>query len=218
MLKTIMLQILLENAFFIVITKPSGVSVHNDTNSVAEWLKTQGNPLHFVNRLDRETSGLLLVAKKPELHAPLAAAIEDGRKIYRALLCGGWKNPKDRKVHWTWALTDQAEGYKNVQGSFENLKDCLSLVELQRTNTYFSEVLVELKTGRQHQIRRHAVLHGQAIVGDNRYGNEKHNQKLAQIYRQNSLRLQLHAETLKFRFDHENFELKDPHFSLDMFF
>ncbi len=218
MLDTSMLQILLENAFFIVLSKPSGVSVHNDTNSVAEWLKTQGKPLHFVNRLDRETSGLMLVAQKPELHEPLRQALNDGQKIYRTLLCGGWKDSTQKKVNWSWALTDQAEGFKNVQGAVIDRKDCLSIAELQRSNSYFSEVLVEIKTGRQHQIRRHAVLHGQAIAGDNRYGNEKHNQKLAQIYKLDQMRLQLHAEQLVFRFNQQDYNFKDPHFSLDLFF
>lgn len=204
--------------FFIVLSKPSGVSVHNDTNSVAELLKSQNKPLHFVNRLDRETSGLMLVAQKPELHEPLRQALDDGQKIYRALLCGTWKSPGQKTATWSWDLTDQAEGFKNVQGITQDRKSCLSIAELQRSNSYFSEVKVEIKTGRQHQIRRHAVLHGQAIAGDNRYGNEKHNQKLAQFYKMDQMRLQLHAEELKFQFDHQNFELIDPHFSLDLFF
>ena len=213
-----MLQILLENAFFIVLSKPSGVSVHNDANSVAEWLKTQNKPLHFVNRLDRETSGLMVVAQIPDLHEPLRQALDEGQKIYRALLCGGWKTPNLKKVSWTYALTDQAEGFKNVQGLSGDRKECLSIAELKRNNTFFSEVLVEIKTGRQHQIRRHAVLHGQAIAGDNRYGNKKHNQKLEQIYKVSQLRLQLHAEQLKFHFENQKYDLIDPHFSLDLFF
>ena len=218
MLDTSMLQIVLENTFFMVVTKPCGISVHNDQTSVAEWLTAQKKPLHFVNRLDRETSGLMLVAHKPEFHEPLRQAIDEGQKIYRALLCGGWKKPNETKQQWSWPLTDQAEGYKNVQGDRAGQKDCHSVVELQRSTTFFSEVLVEIKTGRQHQIRRHAVLHGQAIVGDNRYGNEKHNHKLGQIYKQSPLRLQLHAETLKFRFDNQQYDLHDPNFSLEQFF
>ncbi len=213
-----MLQILMENAFFIVISKPSGISVHNDDDSVAVWLQKQNKPGHFVNRLDRETSGLMIVALKPEFHEPLASAINDGQKIYRALLCGAWKNPKVSKVEWSWPLTDQAEGYKNVQGEKAGQKTCLSLAELQRNNAYFSEVLIELKTGRQHQIRRHAVLSGQAIAGDNRYGNQKHNEKLAQIYKQSPLRLQLHAEQLKFKFDGIDQDFSDKNFSLEQFF
>lgn len=218
MLDTNMLQILLENPFFIVVSKPSGVSVHNDDDSVAAWLQKQNKPLHFVNRLDRDTSGLMIIALKSELHEPLAHAINNGQKIYRALLCGAWKTPQTTRLEWTWPLTDQAEGYKNVQGDEAGRKNCLSLVELRRNNSYFSEVLVELKTGRQHQIRRHAVLHGQAIAGDNRYGNLKHNQKLAQIYKQNPFRLQLHAEQLNFKFAGVDHVFFDKNFSLDQFF
>lgn len=213
-----MLQILLENAFFIVVAKPAGVSVHNDDNSVAVWLQKQNKPLHFVGRLDRETSGLMIVALKPEFHEPLASAIHEGQKIYRALLCGSWKDPKTPRVEWSWGLTDQAEGYSNVQGDQAGRKICLSIAELQQSNNYFSEVLVELKTGRQHQIRRHAVLFGQAIAGDSRYGNQKHNQKLAQIYKQEPLRLQLHAEKLQFKFDGVEHNFCDQNFSLEQFF
>lgn len=221
-----MLTVLLENAFFTVLSKPNGMSVHNDANSVAEWLTEQKKPLHFVNRLDRETSGLMVIAHKPEFHEPLSESLDQGQKIYRALLCGAWKiksqnsqsDSSSNSIEWSWPLTDQAEGFKNIQGLTADRKDCLSIVQLQRTNAYFSEVTVQIKTGRQHQIRKHAALHGQAIAGDHRYGNEKHNARIAKLYPQAPPRLQLHAEKLSFRFQGQDYTISDPHFSLDHFF
>lgn len=213
-----MLNVLLENAFFTVLSKPSGMSIHNDADSVETWLTAQKKPLHFVNRLDRETSGLVLVARKPEFHEPLWIALAQGQKIYRALLCGTWKTPTQKNVEWSWPLTDQAEGFKSIQGITADRKECLSLVYLQRSNSFFSEVLVQIKTGRQHQIRKHAALSGQAIAGDDRYGNEKHNTRLAQLYPAADPRLQLHAEKLSFRFQNQDYTISDPHFSLDHYF
>jgi 23S rRNA-/tRNA-specific pseudouridylate synthase len=218
MIDNSMLRIVLENAFFTVLSKPYGLSVHNDIQSVATWLTEQKKPLHFVNRLDRETSGLLVVAHKPELHEPLAESLEHGQKVYRALLCGPWKAAETKRIQWSWPLTDRAEGFKNIQGESSARKTCLSFVELLRTNSYFSEVLVQIKTGRQHQIRKHAALYGQAIAGDNRYGNEKYNTRLAKLYPDSPSRLQLHAEKLSFRFQGQDYSISDPHFSLDHFF
>jgi 23S rRNA-/tRNA-specific pseudouridylate synthase len=63
-----MIQILAENNFFYVINKPVGFSVHNESPSVAEYLKTVKKAEHFVNRLDLETSGLMVIAQKHTVH------------------------------------------------------------------------------------------------------------------------------------------------------
>lgn len=209
-----MVQILEENDFFLVLTKPSGYSVHNQKPSLVEFLTEQKKPLHFVNRLDQDTSGLMVVAQKPELHAELATSLESGRKIYRALLRGTWKNPRpELKVNLP--LTDKAEGRDNPQGIANERKACETIFTLLRTNAYFSEVTAEILTGRQHQIRKHAALLKQPIVGDNRYGNPKDNERLEKFYKVS--RLQLHAEKLEFTFKDKNFKFEIP-YSLDLFF
>jgi len=209
-----MVQIVEENEFFLVLVKPSGHSVHNEKPSLVEFLTEQKKPLHFVSRLDQETSGLMVVAKKPELHTELAACLENGRKLYRALLRGAWKNPKP-EIRANFALSDKAEGRDNPQGISSDRKPCETIFTMQRTNSFFSEVVAEILTGRQHQIRKHSALLKQPIVGDSRYGNPKDNERMEKFY--GSSRMQLHAEKLEFNFQGKDFKFENK-YSLDLFF
>ena len=210
-----MIQIIQENKFFIVLNKPTGVSVHNEKPSLVEFLEENKKPLHFVSRLDRETSGLMVIAKDPEMHSELAASLEKGDKTYRALLRGPWKKPKEKDLAWNWALSDKAEGRFNPQGVKADRVECQSQAKLVRTNKYFSEVLVNLYTGRQHQIRKHAALAEQPVVGDNRYNEKKYNQMIEQRYAVN--RLWLHCEKLDFEFKEKQYNYENK-LNLDVFF
>ncbi len=209
-----MIQIVQENKFFIVINKPSGVSVHNEKPSLVEFLEANNKPLHFVSRLDRETSGLLVIAKDPEMHSELAESLEQGDKTYRALLRGPWK-AKEKEVEWKWALSDKAEGRFNPQGIKADRVECESHAKLVRTNKYFSEVLVTILTGRQHQIRKHAAIAEQPVVGDNRYNEKKYNQKISERYSLN--RVWLHCEELDFEFKGKQYNYENK-FDLNVFF
>lgn len=209
-----MVRILGENEFFMVLAKPEGWSVHNQSPSVAEFLTTQDKPLHFVNRLDQETSGLMLVAQKPEHHAPLALALESGQKFYRALLRSPWKQPETR-LEWTWPLSDKSEGYQNPQGKAADRVPAHTRAQVVRTNQYFTEVYVELLTGRQHQIRKHAALARHPIVGDPRYNEKKYNEQIARFYAHP--RMHLHAEKLEFEFQGREYVFEDR-YDLGRFF
>ncbi|AGH95837.1 RluA family pseudouridine synthase [Pseudobdellovibrio exovorus] len=214
-----MIQILEENEFFIVLNKPAGYSVHNQNPSVADFLKKSNKPLHFVNRLDQETSGLLLVALKPELHTELVESMQSGKKFYRALLRGEWKQPTQQteteQTEWTWPLTDKAEGRQNPQGAASERKACATRVQRVRSSRYFTEIEVELLTGRQHQIRKHAALAKQPIVGDSRYNDKKYNDNISSRYGES--RMHLHAEKLEFVFRTKNYKLSSP-YNLDRYF
>lgn len=209
-----MVQILEENEFFLVLVKPTGFSVHNQKPSMVEFLTENKKPLHFVNRLDQDTSGLLLVAQKPEYHTELATCLTEGRKFYRALLRGSWKSP-EKELQADWPLSDKAEGRDNPQGLSTERKACKTIFKLQRTNSYFSEVIAEILTGRQHQIRKHSTLLKQPIVGDSRYGNPKDNERIEKLY--GTSRLQLHAEKLQFKFRDQTFTFENE-YVLDSFF
>lgn len=209
-----MIQIIEENDFFILLIKPEGYSVHNQSPSVAEHLKKSGFAPHFVNRLDQDTSGLVLVARTPELHAPLSLALENGEKFYRALLRGAWKNP-DLQVMWSWPISDKAEGRDNPQGKSQDRVRAETKVRVVRSNPYFTEVEAELITGRQHQIRKHAALSKHPIVGDQRYNEKKYNAKINQMYQ--SERMHLHAEKLVFNFNNKNYAFEHK-YNLDQFF
>ena len=209
-----MIKILEENKSFIVLLKPEGYSVHNQSPSVAEYLKKAKKPVHFVNRLDQETSGLMIIAKTPELHAILAESLENGQKFYRALLRGSWTKP-EKNLLWSWPITDKAEGRQNPKGISADRQEAQTKIQVLRTNKFFTEVFIELLTGRQHQIRKHAAIALHAVVGDPRYSDKKYNDGIAKIY--NVKRMHLHAEKLIFTFENKpyTFEAK---LSLDDFF
>lgn len=209
-----MIKILEENEFFIVLTKPEGYSVHNQSPSVAEYLKKAKKPQHFVNRLDQETSGLLIVAKLPAYHALLTEALEEGHKYYRALLRGPWKKTEKNAV-WNWPLTDKAEGRQNPKGISSDRKEATTDMKLIRTNAYFTEAVLELHTGRQHQIRKHTAIAGHPIVGDPRYNEKKYNETIAQKY--GNARMHLYAEKLKFEFEGKDYSFESK-VNLDAFF
>lgn len=209
-----MIKIIEENEFFIVLAKPHGFSAHNQSPSVAEYLKETKKPQHFVNRLDQETSGLMLVAKAPEYHAPLAEALEKGEKFYRALLRGSWKK-SENELLWAWPISDKSEGRQNPQGKSQDRVKAETKVRIVRTNQYFTEAYIELLTGRQHQIRKHSALAGHAIIGDNRYGDKKYNDKICQLY--GLSRMHLHAEKLVFNFQGTTYEFEN-NYNLDHFF
>lgn len=210
-----MISILEDNAFFIVLAKPEGVSVHNEKPSLSDWLAERKLPQSFVNRIDQQTSGLVVVAKNPALHESLSKSLSSGQKIYRALLRGGW-NDKALTLTWDLPLSDKAEGRKNPQGKASDRKNCITHVNVVRTNQYFTEALCEIKTGRQHQIRKHAVLSKHAIMGDTRYNDESYNTKMGAMY--NTTRMFLHAEELKFIFEGKNYHFTAEKMNCDMFF
>ncbi|AZZ36456.1 hypothetical protein CIK05_06525 [Bdellovibrio sp. qaytius] len=210
-----MISILENNVFFIVLNKPEGVSVHNEKPSLLDWLVERKLPQSFVNRIDQQTSGLVVVAHDPKDHEALTQSLQSGQKIYRALLRGGW-NDKPHSLQWDLPLSDKAEGRKNPQGKASDRKNCLTLVNVVRTNQYFTEVLCEIKTGRQHQIRKHAVLAKHAIMGDTRYNDESYNLKMGAMYK--TERMFLHAEELKFKFQGKEYHIKSEKMNCDMFF
>ena len=209
-------QIIAENAHFIVLFKPQGVSVHNQSPSLLEFVKEQKKPEHFVNRLDFETSGLVVVALNENLHEPLQNSLHKGVKKYRALLRGAMSIDVGMKVTWNWPISDKAEGRRNPQGDKSNLKAADTEVTLVRKNKYFSEVEIVLKSGRQHQIRKHSALAKHPIVGDNRYNEDKYNSKIADMYKET--RMQLEAESLDFQFKNEKYSFKCNTLELDKYF
>lgn len=208
------IQILEETSYFLVLFKPAGLSVHNQSPSVSDFLTANKKPLHFVSRLDQETSGLMIVAKNPDLHELLAESLEEGTKSYRALLRGPWKKPENL-VTWKWDITDKAEGRVNPKGISAQRVPAETEVEIIRTNKFLTEIKAVILTGRQHQIRKHAAIAKHPIVGDGRYNDPAYNKKIASLY--NETRMYLHAESLEFEFKGKTYHYERP-FNLDRFF
>lgn len=189
---------------WIAIHKPTGMSVHNDAQSktdaislVAEWLKVSeraGRPLP-VHRLDRETSGILIFALNPETAKKIQRAFEERRpkKTYLAVLKGSLK--QEAGV-WNAPLSDRAEGRKSPAGRKEDRIPCETRFRRLLTNGFLTEIEVDLGTGRQHQIRKHSSLAGHPIVGDLRYGDPKHAERIEKLF--GVSRLLLHSYRLEF--------------------
>lgn len=197
-----------QGADWLALNKPAGMSTHNDASSGGAGLDALAAAKEFiaekqgvhaaatvspVHRLDRETSGVLLFALTKEAASRLQQAIDadSTRKFYRAIARGQIATNRA----WTYPISDKAEGRENPAGRASDRKNAETRFEVTRSTAYFTELKIELMTGRQHQIRKHARLAKHGLVGDTRYGEKGHAQKIAQIY--GVSRLMLHAERLE---------------------
>jgi 23S rRNA pseudouridine955/2504/2580 synthase len=205
--------ILFEDEHLIAIDKPAGVAVHGGSGvsfGVIEQLR-QARPgvkfLELVHRLDRETSGILLVAKKRSALTRLQDQFRerDTGKTYLALVGGAW--PANRKV-----IDEPLHKYLQVDGerrvkvvakddpdgmraiTLVKIASKLSL-PLPRGEGTFTLLEVTIKTGRTHQIRVHLASQGHPIAGDDKYGDFELNKAL---HKQGLKRMYLHAWRLQF--------------------
>ncbi|MFS4460569.1 RluA family pseudouridine synthase [Bdellovibrio sp. HCB2-146] len=208
------LEILAEGDGWIAVNKPAGVSVHNDPQDVLHLLAAQlkdkkYQQLHLAHRLDKETSGVLLLALTPACAKELAGIFEerDCKKIYHAVLRGGMP-VSDSWQEWSWAISDKAEGRQNPQGLSKDRIDAKTRFKVINANKYLSLIEVELMTGRQHQIRKHAAIAKHAIIGDGRYNDPKFNKRMAEIY--GTDRMFLHASRLDLSLDGKAISLEAP--------
>ena len=205
--------ILLEDEQLIALDKPAGVAVHGGSGvsfGVIEQLRQarpQARFLELVHRLDRETSGILLVAKKRSALTHLQDQFR-GRetgKTYLALVTGSWPaNHKviDQPLHKYL----QADGERRVRVTTQDDPDGMRSITLLKVREQLaprpmaglpamSLLEVTIKTGRTHQIRVHLASQGHPIAGDDKYGDFDLNRRL----QKNGLkRMFLHAWRLQF--------------------
>ena len=177
-------EIVWEDEALIVIDKPAGVAVHGGSGvsfGVIEQLR-RARPsakfLELAHRLDRDTSGLLIVAKKRIALTKLHDQFRDGgiSKRYLALVKGRWRNELQHvRLPLHKYLT--ADGERRVSVTAEG-KPSHSIVRLVARWENFSLVEVELKTGRTHQIRVHLAHLGFPLAGDDKYGDFSLNRDL----------------------------------------
>lgn len=195
------LDVVFEDEALLVIDKPAGKAVHGGSGvsyGVIEQLRSQrpeARMLELAHRIDRETSGLLIVAKKRAALKVLHDMMREGamEKRYFALVPGRWSNPLQHvKAPLFKYLTP--EGERRVRVSEEG-KPSHSVVRLVRRWARFSLLEVELKTGRTHQIRVHLAHLGFPICGDDKYGDFALNKQLEQA---GLKRMFLHAARLSF--------------------
>lgn len=195
-------RILHEDDDLLVLNKPSGMAVHGGSGlsygviEALRELRPQARALELVHRLDRETSGCLLIAKRRSALKSLHEQFrnDDVNKVYLALLTGQWA-----KSRW---MVD-APLLKNVLQSGERLvrvarEGKAAMTEFRRLARYAEATLVEARpiTGRTHQIRVHARHLGHPLAGDERYGDANANRRFRRL---GLGRLFLHARETTFR-------------------
>lgn len=200
---------------WLAVDKPSGWTVHNlpgrDLCSILGQELEKNDPLsreigyepavgvHPVHRLDRETSGVILLAWDKRTLRELSSEMrsDSTRKQYAAILHGRLPALADSEewIIWSWPLTPSAGGRSRPAGKGKKSPSLTRVRVLRHTDRY-TLAACELATGRTHQIRRHAKLAGHAVVGDDRYGTRRS----VEYLRKNGFhRLGLHASSLTIR-------------------
>ncbi len=193
--------IVFEDARLIVIDKPAGVAVHGGSGvsfGVIEALRSArpDETLELVHRIDRDTSGLLLISRKPAALRTLHALMRDGlvEKRYLALVKGKWELGKKRID--VPLRTDIRVGGERTVKAHESGKEAASVFKpVQFFGKRASLMEVELETGRTHQIRVHAAHAGYPLAGDEKYGEAEFNGKMQEL---GLKRMFLHAHQLSF--------------------
>ena len=202
--------VLMEDEAMMAIDKPAGVAVHGGSGvsfGVIEQLR-RARPalanLELVHRLDRETSGVLLVAKKRSALKNLQDQFRDREtgKTYLALVLGLW--PSNKKVidsplmKYTIpnGIGEGERRVKVVDKDDPNGMRSITLVRVARTVGPYTLLEVTIKTGRTHQIRVHLASQGHPIAGDDKYGDFEQNKILQKM---GLKRMFLHAWQLKFQ-------------------
>jgi 23S rRNA pseudouridine955/2504/2580 synthase len=214
--------VLMEDDCLLAINKPAGVAVHGGSGvsfGVIEQLRMarpQAKFLELVHRLDRETSGILLVAKKRSALKNLQDQFREREtgKTYLAMVMGQWPSNKkvlDKPLH-KYLLPDGERRVKVVAKDDPDGMPSLTLVKVRSSGGVFpgthqttvssdqgySLLEVTIKTGRTHQIRVHLASEGLPIVGDDKYGDFDSNKALARANSQTPLkRMFLHAWRLQ---------------------
>lgn len=207
-------EVLMEDDQLMAINKPAGVAVHGGSGvsfGVIEQLRMarpQAKFLELVHRLDRETSGILLVAKKRSALKHLQDQFRERQtgKTYLAMVRGQWPaklKVLDKPLHkYLLDGNDAQAGERRVRVVSRDDPDgmpSVTLVKVRHASADCSMLEVTIKTGRTHQIRVHLASEAHPILGDDKYGDFDLNKKLARSTGHPSLkRMFLHAWRLQF--------------------
>ncbi|MCL1633563.1 RluA family pseudouridine synthase [Luteimonas sp. SX5] len=205
LLEAMQASIVFEDARLLAISKPSGVASHGGSGisfGAIETLRAlrPKDSLELVHRLDRDTSGLLIVAKKRSALIELQALMrEEGgiAKRYLALLTGRMPDgvmSVDAALHV--GLRQGGERHVQVNAAGKPSLSHFRVLERRGGHSYCE---VRIETGRTHQIRVHAQHIGHPVAGDDKYGNEAINKRLRE--QAGLKRLFLHATSLEFALD-----------------
>ncbi|PPE94037.1 23S rRNA pseudouridine(955/2504/2580) synthase RluC [Pasteurella multocida] len=194
-------QILFEDECLLVLNKPSGIAVHGGSGlsfGVIEALRTlrpDARFLELVHRLDRDTSGILLVAKKRSALRSLHEQLREKtvQKDYLALVRGQWQS--HCKVVKAPLLKNELSSGERIVRVSEQGKPSETRFSIEERYEYATLVKASPVTGRTHQIRVHTQYAGHPIALDDKYGDKHFDEQMTQL---GLTRLFLHAFSIRF--------------------
>ncbi len=212
MARTVAEAVVDEREDFLVLNKPAGLAVHGGSGlafgAIDALRQARNEPdLELVHRLDRGTSGCLLIAKGPGTGRAMQNLFRqrDIRKHYIALVDGVWAGG-DKTVNVSLLVNKEHAGERRVMVSDQG-QSAVSHFKCERSFNDASLMRVEIETGRTHQIRVHAKHCGHPVVGDTRYGSNKINT----VFKRRGLnRMYLHSASLQFQWQNQLIELNAP--------
>lgn len=204
LVETVRRAILQEDDRLIVIDKPAGIAVHGGSGvsfGIIEALRAarpqESDSLELVHRLDRDTSGVLLIARKPSVLRSLHALLRDGEgfeKRYLALVRGSWQLGKKR-IDAPLRTDLRVGGERTVKVAAAGKPSASDFRPVQGFGKLATLMEVAILTGRTHQIRVHSAYAGHPVAGDEKYGDADFNEQMQAL---GLRRMFLHASSLSF--------------------
>lgn len=198
------MDVLGQGKSWVVATKPAGVTVHEGDDCLVKQLAGEvEGPLLPVHRLDRETSGIVILARSPAAAASLQVSLASPTtsKSYLGVVCGA---PEKRRGRWSKRISNKAEGRRNPQGvSSDRVDAATDYTHLgERASPRLALLGLRLTLGgRTHQVRKHAAVAGCPVLGDARYGDKKRSSGAATRVGFEAGRMALHAAALTIELD-----------------
>lgn len=206
------MEVLFEDQWLMVVNKPAGLLTIQDGYDLAlphvrTILEPDYGKCWVVHRLDKETSGALILARSKESHKAISLLFENRniKKTYRGIIYG---EINKSQIELDFPLKINGDRKHRTVIDFQKGKPALTTINLLQTNRSISEILAKPHTGYTHQIRSHLSYIGHPILGDILYTKESNSNSYQNVI----TRLALHAESLEFQhpFTNENLIIDAP--------
>ena len=198
-------RIIYEDRDLIVLNKPTGIAVHGGSGlsfGVIESLRAvrPNEQLELVHRLDKDTSGCLVIAKRKSALRAIHSLLRSGQvqKTYLAVVKGQWRGGDSITAPLLKQVLQSGERIVRVSEQGQASQTDFDIVDYFPSSTLLS---VKPITGRTHQIRVHTAFVGNPILGDVKYGNEAFNERWKKLGLE---RLFLHASQIAFQLPQAN--------------